>query len=209
MKKNRTPLIALFGPDGSGKTTVADALCERFKKMSINTIRMHWRPGFLPYRGRNLKSSKNLFTDPHLTKTRHGIKALLIFLYIVIDFIVGYYFLVLPHLRKGNIVVYERYYYDILVDQKRYGLKIPILVRDIISYVLPIPDIVVLLDARSDVLYKRKGEIEYSEIERQRMKLKHYLSQFDGFTIIDVGANSPDTVADIIIQKASLLHKIS
>ena len=200
MKKNRAPIIALFGPDGSGKSTIAELLAKRSEEIGIRAILMHWRPGLLPYRGLNSQGSKNRFTDPHSTKLRRGLKGFFLFLYIVFDFIIGYYFLIRPHLRNGTIVVYERYYYDIIFDQRRYGLQVPLSIRSFFAHVLPIPSVIILLDAPVHILQARKGELDRTEIERQRLMMKQYLSCFDSYHLVDVGVDSPDDVADIIFK---------
>lgn len=202
MKKNRAPMIALFGPDGSGKSTVAELIVKMCEETGVRSIRMHWRPGFLPYRKSSCQRDENRFTNPHANKTRGGIKALLIFLYIVIDFIAGYYFFVRPHLRNGVVIIYERYYYDIIIDQKRYGLRIPLSFRTFVANFIPVPDAIILLDAPGDILRERKGELERTEIERQRLMMKKHLSRFDGFHLVDVGSSLPDEVADVVSRIA-------
>lgn len=131
-------------------------------------------------------------------------KGLLIFLYIIIDFIVGYYFIIRPHLRNGTIVLYERYIHDILVDQRRYGLQVPQSIRKCFTHILPIPDVIILLDAPGGILQARKGELDCSEIERQRLMMKKWLSRFDNFNLVDVRVNSPEEVADIIFRTVKL-----
>ena len=46
--KNKVYIFALFGPDGSGKSTVADICQEILEKSNINVVRLHWRPRVLP-----------------------------------------------------------------------------------------------------------------------------------------------------------------
>ncbi|MBA7687617.1 Thymidylate kinase [subsurface metagenome] len=200
MKKNRAPIIALFGPDGSGKSTIAELLVKRGEEIGIRAMLMHWRPGLLPYRGLNSQESEKRFKDPHSTKLRRGLKGFFLFLYIVVDFIFGYYFLIRPHLRNGTIVLYERYYYDIIFDQRRYGLQVPLSIRSFFAHVLPTPDVIILLDAPVHILQARKQELGRTEIERQRLMMKQYLSCFDSYHLVDVGVDSPDDVADIIFN---------
>lgn len=202
MKKNRAPIIALFGPDGSGKSTVAELIVQRYDEIGVRLTRMHWRPGFLPYRKSSCQGDENRFTNPNATKIRGGIKALLIFLYITFDFIAGYYFLIRPRLRNEVVVIYERYYYDIIIDQKRYGLLVPLSIRTFVNHLIPVPDTIILLDAPGDIIQARKGELERTEIERQRFMMKKHLSRFAGFHLVDVKDRSPDEVAHIVFRIA-------
>ena len=205
MKKYRTPIIALFGPDGSGKSTVAEFIVQRYNEIGVRSIRMHWRPGFLPYRKSSCQKDETRFTNPNATKTRGGIKAILIFLYIALDFIAGYYFLIRPRLRNEVVVIYERYYYDIIIDQKRYGLLVPLSIRTFVNHLIPVPDTIILLDAPGEIIHARKGELERAEIERQRFMMKKHLSHFAGFHIVDVKDRSPDKVAHIVFWIAQRL----
>lgn len=203
MSKDKAIMVALFGPDGSGKSTVADVLEKHWKNAGVNTLRMHWRPGLLPYRSRiRACDSKEGFTDPCKTKLRRGLKAWLIFLYVVVDFLLGHIFIIRPKLKGGTIVIYERYYYDILMDQKRYGLSIPASVsRGIASTLIPVPDVIILLDAPAEVLYARKQELPCAEIEHQRKQMKKTLCRFDNCHIVNVELDAPNKVAEIILAK--------
>ena len=137
------------------------------------------------------------------SKYRGGIHALLIFLYIVLDFLIGYYFVIRPLLRKNTVIIYERYYYDILVDQKRYGLIVPLSIRTFANKFIPVPNTIILLDASGKILHARKGELKKIEIERRRIMMKKYLQGFDGFHLVDVTTSSADKVADCVLKIAN------
>jgi thymidylate kinase len=200
VNSSRAPAIALFGPDGSGKSAVADLVEKRCEAAGVKIFRMHWRPGLLPYRSNTAnKNSKNCFNDPHIARLRRGPSAWLVFLYVVIDFVLGYFFLIRPKLKKGIAVVYERYYYDILIDQKRYGLSIPASVRWGMAWLMPVPDTIFLLDAPAEVLHSRKQELSYAEIERQLGRIKECFRGFDNFHVVDVERNSVEDAASIIL----------
>jgi len=200
MNKSKAPIIALFGPDGSGKSAVAGYLEKHCEAVGLKIVRMHWRPGLLPYRYRATTSRcKRYFKEPHKTKLRRGPKAWLILLYVVMDFLLGYLFLIRPKLNNGTTIVYERYYYDILIDQKRYGLCIPASVHRTVARLLPVPDTIVLLDAPAEVLRARKQELPQVEIELQRQKMKEYFYSFDNCLVVDVNHNNAEDAANIIL----------
>lgn len=206
MRTKKALMIALFGPDGCGKSTIADLLAKHFEGDGVKIFRMHWRPGFLPYRCKvgHSRCEKD-FTKPDMTKSRRGLRAWLVFLYVVMDFLLGHFFLTRPKLRSGIIVLYERYYYDILMDQKRYGLCIPTSVRRTVARLLPVPDTIVLLDAPAEILFARKGELSCVEIEMQRKRLKEYFHRFDNCLTVDVQRNNAEDVVNIIL--ASIHNK--
>lgn len=97
-------LLAVFGPDGSGKSTVVKNLVRYYKSHARDVVTLHWRPGLLPYKLRSHPGSVS-FTDPHGHHIRRGLKGLMILFYIFVDFLLGHIFVVLPAKRKGKIVM--------------------------------------------------------------------------------------------------------
>lgn len=165
--------IVLLGPDGAGKSSVAEKIIEEneiFNKAS--SVIYHWRPGFLPPINqlffKKTDSYNEVFSKPHTNKIPHNyLVSFLRFLYYFIDFHVGYWLKVHPRLRKGGLVIFDRYYYDYMVDLKRFRLKIPNLILNIFMKLVPRPDLVIFLENTPENIYKRKQEIDINEIKRQ------------------------------------------
>lgn len=96
--KNKQPkgkLIAVFGPDGSGKSSIYNDLKIYSSRENINLCHYHWRPGLLPYTKKSsFIASSNDFTNPHSQKGRNTLKSILILCYIYFDFLLGYWLLI-------------------------------------------------------------------------------------------------------------------
>jgi hypothetical protein len=71
-----------------------------------------------------------------------------------------------PKIRT-HLVVFERYYYDFLVDTRRFRLAIPSWLPVFFLPFVPKGDILFVLSGPAEVLYERKQEIPLEEIRRQ------------------------------------------
>ena len=188
--------LCVFGPDGSGKSAVYSELSKIYSSDKI--AHFHWRPGFLPYKVSLSEEIEPDFMNPHGVITKPLFKSYLILLYIYIDFILGYFFKVT---NKGKeIIYYERYFYDLIVDQKRYGIKVSPLIINFCSYFVKKPDLIVILDAEASILFKRKQELTVNEIERQRILYVKSVTKYADSLVIDVGDKTPKEVVELILN---------
>ena len=85
-----------------------------------------------------------------------------------LEFLLGWWLRIRPATFKGGLVLIERSYYDFFVDQRRYRLRMPAGLVRLGYWLLPKPDMVVLLDAPAEVLQARKKEVPFEETVRQR-----------------------------------------
>tara|TARA_B110000238_G_scaffold201212_1_gene256270 strand:- start:4134 stop:4745 length:612 start_codon:yes stop_codon:yes gene_type:complete len=188
--------LCVFGPDGSGKSTVYSELVKIYNPDKISHF--HWRPGLFPYKSKKSKGFVSAFNNPHQVKTKSLIKSFLILLYIYLDFVFGYFFKVKNKYRE--IIYYERYFYDLIVDQKRYGIKVNPSIINFFSYFVKKPDLIIILDADSKILIERKQELSLKEIERQRILYKNSITKFSKSLIINVENKTPKEVVEIILK---------
>jgi thymidylate kinase len=171
MKARRTQgsdagaVVLVAGPDGAGKSSVAAAL----ERHQSGTKRIHWRPGLLPHLGNLVGNDVACVAQhPHGRAPRSRLVSLARLLYFLVDFQLGYLVRVAPPKRRGHWVVIERGWWDMQIDPRRYRLgSIPTLIRSL-GRMVPKPDLLVILDAPSPVLRRRKEELPKDELERQR-----------------------------------------
>jgi thymidylate kinase len=185
--------IVLCGPDGSGKSTAMEkviaALAPSFSPAKGRQF--HWKP---PVFSGKRQAARAPVTDPHAAPPRNSVASVVAFGVHWLEFWLGTWLTLRPVTFKGGLVLIDRWYYDFLVDQKRYRLRVPTgLVRA--GYrLLPKPDLVLLLDAPAEILLQRKQELALEEIERQRTAYLAALKPLPNCVVLDA-SEPPDCVA--------------
>lgn len=154
-------VLVVAGPDGSGKTTVADALAEA---LPTPVRRLHHRPQLLPSKTRY---DGHVVADPHAKPTYSRGLSLLKTAYLYVDWVVGWFLYVRPVRARGGSVIIERGWWDVAVDQRRYRLDVPKGVLHGLGRLLPRPDTTVVLTGSPSVLFARKPELPEAELARQ------------------------------------------
>ncbi|HEC05352.1 MAG TPA: hypothetical protein ENJ12_00740, partial [Thiolapillus brandeum] len=108
----RGKFIVLVGPDGTGKTTVAQAIREMQGDRYAGIHCFHWRPGLLPVPGRRTTAADTGQAGAPPRDFKYGtMLSLLRFFYYLTDFVLGYWLEIRPRLRRGELVIGERWYY--------------------------------------------------------------------------------------------------
>ena len=182
-------LIALIGVNGAGKTTLTNKLIETYRPFTeligkeINGYYYGWVP-FSPlakvatklFRKRNtFKEASKIDQNYRFSLLQEGL-----FCYNYIDYSLRYLFQIYPLLRKGKIIVTDRYFYD-LYGQYLYAEKslgISLLIK-----LFPKPDHLFVLEANTNrIMNREKANRDYSdpsnedkEEKERRVKSKEYL----------------------------------
>ncbi|MBL8327786.1 MAG: hypothetical protein JNJ71_02970 [Rubrivivax sp.] len=147
-------VVAVLGPDGSGKSTVLDHLERELAQGFRRVARFHLRPRF----GRQDRSPVAV-TDPHAQAPRGTGANLAKCLYFVADYWQGWLRAVLPTKLRSGLVLFDRYFHDMLVDHRRYRLPQAFAPARWASWLIPQPDLWLILQADAETLVARKGEI--------------------------------------------------
>lgn len=155
--------LVLLGPDGSGKSTLIEHLISELGSVLDRQLLFHWRPMLLWRRKPEVDT-----TRPHGLPS-HGLCRSIIRIFAhLIDYWLGYWLLIRPVLARNGLVVFDRYFDDVLVDASRYRYGGPLWLARLLRSFIPQPDLVLVLDAAEDTVLSRKQEVSRTEIRRQR-----------------------------------------
>jgi hypothetical protein len=202
--------ILVVGPDGSGKSSVAEALPAVCTGPFRRWQHFHWRPGLLPRAGALFGVPLGDPSDPH-ARPSHGVLASVASLgYHWLDFFLGGWLWIMPLKFRSGLVVVERGWWDIAIDPRRYRIAAPPALVRMLGGLLPHPDLVIALEAPSDVLTARKSEIEPVELERQTRAWRSLALPHTKQVLLDatrpkteVEATAREAVFSALTQRAS------
>jgi len=185
--------IVFFGPDGCGKTSVAEGV----KRALAGTfplergLHCHWKP--IRPKGSGVAPT----VDPHRVPPRSRMLSLAYFVYHYLPFIWGWWGHVNPALRKGGLVMIDRYYYDFFVDLRRYRLNLPRWVVNLGFVFIKKPELVFCLDADPEILQARKKEVSFEECKRQREAYRALAEKLPNGHVIDASQPLEKVVRDV------------
>ena len=184
--------VVFFGPDGCGKTSVADGLKDQLLKSFYpeRSIHCHWKP--LPQ-----KPGASPTEDPHALAPRNRMMSMLYFDYHYLSFLWGWWRYIKPVLFRGGLAVIDRYYYDFLVDQRRYRLNLPEWIIKLGYLFVKKPDLVFCLDADPEILQARKAEVSFEECHRQREAYRALAKGLSDGHVIDASQDLDAVVRDV------------
>ena len=173
-------MIAVMGTDGAGKTSLLGAILPVLRTMNHKaTVVHHLKPDLLPplARFRGVKPVPgHVCTTPHASRPSGFAGSLVRISYLLSDYILGYWLKVRIRLAKTPAAfwIFDRYAYDILIDPRRFRIRLP---RGIIKFFLffvPRPDLVLCLGGDPQKIYARKPETSLEEVTRQVKELKAF-----------------------------------
>lgn len=187
--------IAFIGPDGCGKSSIIDAIARELAPAFQRVVRYHLRPKALPAR----TNSDVPVTDPHGRPSRGALVSTMKLLYLFADYWIGYPQNVWAATVRTKLVLFDRYFYDIIVDPKRVRYGGPRWLLKLLARIVPRPGMVLLLDAPPQVLWLRKKEVSYEEVVRQRQQFARIASATARAVVID----SAQPISEVVFRARS------
>ena len=218
---HRPPTIALIGPDGSGKSTIAHRVASalpvpaRYLYMGVN---LESSSEMLPTTRLVLSAKRRRGQRPDMTArvatppaSGNGARATVRSLVRIGAWIAEEWyraFLAARARRRGEVVIFDRHffcdYYASDVRPARAGdgePRRPLASRihgTVLRRWYPRPDATLLLDAPAEVLLARKGEGTLESIEQRRADYRALADVLPAFAIVDADRSIDTVVADIV-----------
>lgn len=180
--------IGFTGPDGSGKTTVIDLLIDSLGDVFRKAHKYyHFRPSLFGNLGEVAHSAglkkevDRNYSDPHRGGKTGILSSLLRLFYYSMDYVVGFCTKVKSETRITRLVIFDRYYTDIICDSRRTRIYLnPKLLYWFGRLFIPSLDYNILLTASTETILNRKQELDKEGIETINSKIE-YLSTKKGY----------------------------
>jgi thymidylate kinase len=184
--------IAFMGPDGCGKSLILDAVGSQLAPAFRTVRRYHMRPRLV---GRK-PANQGPVTDPHGQPPRGLAASIAKVLDLWIDYILGYALRILPEAIRTQLTLFDRCFYDLLVDSKRIRYGGPPWLLRAAARMSPRPDLVILLDAPPEVLRARKQEVPLEEVARQRAAYLELARNLPSAVVVNAAQRPEEVIHD-------------
>ncbi len=182
MRNQKGFVITFSGVDGAGKSTVIRTLAHSLRKQYRKpVIVLRHRPSILPilsaFRyGKKEAEQRSLARLPRTGENRYYLGSILRFAYYFTDYFLGQFYIQFRYVWRGTIVIYDRYYFDMINDAKRTNIHLPRKFLNACYTLLLKPEYNFFLYASPETIRKRKQELTTSTIRQ----LTHcYLNLFN------------------------------
>ena len=169
---NKGVTISFSGVDGAGKSTVLDSVnVELQKKYRKKTVVLRHRPSILPIlstliHGKSKAEKIALNKLPRQGSNVSTFSSFFRFMYYYTDYILGQFYIYFKYTIRGYAILYDRYYFDFIIDSKRSNIVLPQwLIKWCYALVFK-PNVNVFLYAEPKVILSRKQEMSKEDIEK-------------------------------------------
>lgn len=199
--------VVIVGPDGSGKTTVAEGMCvalkrRPFKRCEAGAMSFGLLPrlgSLLPWR-RTLRMSSNL--EAHSARPLSVVHSVVLALWTALD-MAGGRILVRRKKGQGVFICHARYYYDYYFQPGH--RRTPRWILRAIELLVVKPDLILFIDRPAEDIYRDKPELAVEEIAEQQQRIKALLRGCPNSVILDGNRGAEDTIqAAVSVVQARL-----
>jgi thymidylate kinase len=187
--------IAFLGPDGCGKSSVIDRLQHELRDVFRRVDYQHLRPRPAARTGH---SSRAPVLDPHAQLPRGTSGSIAKLIHFWASYVIGALLWTFPRRVSSTLVIFDRYYHDIVADPRRYRYGAPLIWARLLGRLVPQPELIFVLDASPEVVQARKQEVSFPESVRQREAYLDLARQLHGAHVIDASQPLDRVVAEVV-----------
>ena len=197
-------IIAIIGPDGCGKTTIALELIKRElelgKKIKLNEMNYNILPKLRefinPFLKKKIKNNQTPgdYLSGMKIKPVSQIRGSLILVWYTLDYILGY--LLFKISRKYNKLIFTRYFYDYYF-QRSYR-NVPFFLIRFCEFFIKKPDKIFTINRKAEDIFKDKPELSVKEIKFQQAKISELFSKTNTHYEIDGSMGVKKTLQNIL-----------
>lgn len=195
--------VAFMGPDGCGKSTILTAVTREFAPAFREVKYFHMRPRVI---GRK-PTNRGPVTDPHGQPPRGMAASIAKVIDLFADYTLGWIFKIRPAAIRTVMVLFDRCFYDLLVDSRRIRYGGPPWLLKAAARLAPRPDLVILLDAPAEVLWSRKQEVSMEEVARQRESYLALCRDLPSAVVIDASQPADKVIHDSLAAITGYLDR--
>jgi len=177
-------VISFSGVDGAGKSTLIGDVAQRLKRdYRKKVIVLRHRPSLFPilsaFRyGKSEAEKRAANTLPHQGKNHGFVSSILRFAYYYTDYILGQIYVNVRYVSRGYVVLYDRYYFDFINDQRRSNISLSKKLVNRLYALIYKPRHNFFFYASPEIIRERKKELSTNEIS---LLTTNYFSTFNRY----------------------------
>lgn len=207
-------MIVVEGTDGAGKSAIISQITPILNEGFHNRIvYRHLRPSIFPpisvlLGKKTYEEAGHVCYNPHEGKTSGFWGSSIRLFYYLMDYLFGFIVTIWPRIRiKPYIYIFDRYYYDYYIDQKRLAVSLPKWIVRVCEVFVPKPDLVVCLGGDPNKIYARKPETSLIEVERQVRELKSFCDSRRNTVWVDTTCDIDQTINNTMSAIVNMMRK--
>jgi thymidylate kinase len=198
-------LIIIIGPDGSGKTTIANGIQKEMRAKGVKAHHLAMNFEIIP-KLRDIINPfrKNKVVSTHYEGEHYGgmkdkpnskVKGIVLTTWYTLDYFLGYFKLAKFSIDK-EVVIFARYFYDYFFQ--RAHINTPTLYLKFLEFFIPTPDYIFTIKRSPEDIFNLKPELSISEIKRQQDILERLLLSKRSSYVIDGSSGVDSTIEKIM-----------
>jgi thymidylate kinase len=185
--------FALLGPDGAGKSTIAEGVARELAPLFRSSRLYHLRP----HLGSGADARPPVL-EPHAQAPRGRMASLAKLGLWWADCTAGYLLDLFPRLVRAQLLIFDRSCLDLQIDPRRYRYAGPPWAARWLAACTFTPPLVALLDAPLAVIHARKREVSAAEVQRQREAYRQLVEARSDGAIVEAARPIASVVASVV-----------